>query len=54
MNTTKDATLYDRKKANTTKLWLQSVYHNYRAGLYKHDNAGVQSSLVSKSFFFVF
>ena len=45
MNRVKDITLYDCGRANTTDLWLQCVNHNYRAGLYKHDTAGAQSSL---------
>ena len=45
MKRVKDITLYDCGRANTTDLWLQCVHHNYRAGLYKHDTAGAQSSL---------
>jgi len=45
MNKVKDTPLYDRTKVNTTNVLLQHVNRDYKAGLSKHDTAGVQTCL---------
>jgi hypothetical protein len=54
MDKVKDIPLYDRTKVNTTNVLLQHVNRNYKAGLSKHDTAGVQTCLELKlSYFYI-